>query len=142
MIITISVSVYTVVKPTELVERVAIAIERIFPGIIMDIQEDRIEAKGGPETLQNFHKLIREQRILDTARFVMFDGMLGNLIQFNLNKQAALMSKVSFPLEEEPLGSIHVQITGGEKVIEWLTPKTVDGVPVREISFEEALRDV
>jgi len=108
----------------------------------MEISKGRIEAHGGPECLQNFHKLLREQRILDTARSVMLDGSLGKVIRFSLNKQAAFMGKVSFPAEEEPLGSIHIQIAGSEKVIEWLAPKTVDAIPVREIGLEEVLKNV
>ncbi len=142
MIITIEVSIHAIVKPTELAERVIIAIEKIFPGVTMEISEGRIESHGGPECLQNFHKLLREQRILDTARSVMLEGCLGNIIRFSLNKQAAFMGKVSFPPEEEPLGSIHIQIAGGEKVIDWLAPKTVDAVPVREICLEEVLKNV
>jgi hypothetical protein len=47
------------------------------------------------------------------------------------------MGFVSFPPEEEPLGSLHVQITGGERVINWLAPETENGVPVREIDLIE-----
>jgi uncharacterized protein len=142
VIITIEVSIHTIIKPTELAQRVIVAIENIFPGITMEISEGRIEAHGGPICLQNFHKLLREQRILDTARSVMLGGSFGNVIQFSLNKQAAFMGKVSFPPEEEPLGSIHIQIAGGEKVIDWLAPKTVDAVPVREIGLDEVLKNV
>jgi uncharacterized protein len=139
---TIDVSVYSPVNPTERVERVAAAIERIFPGLIMDFQDNRIEAHGGPEAVENFHKLLREQRILDTARSVMFEGKIGNKIQFSLNKQAAFMGKLSFPPEEEPLGSIHVQISGSDAMIDWLTPRTKDGKPIREICLAEVSRDV
>jgi hypothetical protein len=44
---------------------------------------------------------------------------------------------VSFPPEEEALGSLHVQITGGERVINWLAPETENGVPVKEIDISE-----
>ncbi len=75
--------------------------------------------------------------ILDTARSVMTSGRVGDAVQFRLSKQAAFMGKVSFPPEEEPLGSLHVQITGGERVIDWLAPRTEGGVPVEEIDLEE-----
>ncbi len=29
----------------------------IFPGLVMDIREDRIEAYDGPDSMINFHKL-------------------------------------------------------------------------------------
>ncbi len=134
---TIEITVHAVVRPTERVEKVVSAIESIFPGLIMDIREDRVEAYDGPDSLMSFHKMLRDQKILDTARSVMTKGIVGNAIQFRLNKQAALMGKVNFPPDEEPLGSLHVQITGGERVIDWLAPRTENGIPVAEIDLEE-----
>ena len=137
----IEVAVYSSVRPTERVEKVASAIENIFPGMVMDIRADRIEAYDGLESLRNLHKLLREQSILDTARGVMLRGRVGETISFQLNKQAAFMGIVSFPPEEEPLGSMHVQIMGGERVIDWLAPETENGVPINEIEMEEAGQD-
>jgi predicted RNA binding protein with dsRBD fold (UPF0201 family) len=116
-------------------EKVVSAIENIFPGLIMDILDDRIEAYDGPDSLLTFHKLLREQKILDTARSVMFTGRVGDAVQFRLNKQAAFMGLVSFPPDEEPLGSIHVQITGDERLVDWLAPQTENGVPIEEIDL-------
>ncbi|MDM7912490.1 MAG: RNA-binding domain-containing protein [Methanotrichaceae archaeon] len=135
--ITIEITVHASVRPTERVENVVSAIENIFPGLVMDIREDRIEAYDGPDSMMTFHRLLREQKILDTARSVMMNGIVGDAVQFRLNKQAAFMGKVNFPPEEEPLGSLHVQITGGERVIDWLAPRTEGGVPVEEIDLEE-----
>jgi predicted RNA binding protein with dsRBD fold (UPF0201 family) len=135
---TIEVSVYTSVRPTERVEKVVSAIEKIFPGLIMDIRDDRIDAYNGPDALQDFHKFLREQRILDTARSVMLAGRVGDAVQFRISKQAAFMGKVSFPPDEEPLGSLHVQIKGGKRIVDWLAPKTENGVPVEEIDLKEA----
>jgi uncharacterized protein len=134
----IEVAVYSSVRPTERVEKVASAIEKIFPGMIMDIRADRIEAYDGLESLRNLHRLLREQSILDTARGVMLRGRVGEAVSFQINKQAAFMGIVSFPPEEEPLGSLHVQIMGGEMVINWLAPETENGVPINEIDMEEA----
>ena len=50
------------------------------------------------------------------------------------------MGKINFPLEEEPLGSIHIQITGDDQVIDWLAPRTENGVPVQEIAAPEEAR--
>lgn len=130
---------YSSVRPTECVEKVVLAIEKIFPGLIMDIRDDRILAYDGPESLQTFHELLRRQQILDTARSVMLGSLVGDSIQFQLNKQAALMGKVSFPPEEEPLGSVHVKITGGRRVIDWLAPQTEKGVPIEEIELEDLI---
>lgn len=136
IITTIEVSVYAMIRPTERLENVVSAVEKIFPGLIMDIRGDRIEAYSNLESLRILHKLLREQEILDTARTVMLRGQVGNTIQFRLNKQAAFMGMVNFPPEEEPLGSIHVQITG-DNVIDWLAPRTKNGVPVEEIDAKD-----
>ena len=133
----IEVSVYVLIRPTERVEKVTSAVENIFPGLMMDIRGDRIEAYGGPSTLCTLHKLLREQEILDTARSVMLRGREGNTIQFRLNKQAAFMGMVNFPPDEEPLGSIHVQVIGDDVVIDWLSPRTENGIPVEEIDLPE-----
>ena len=45
------------------------------------------------------------------------------------------MGLVSFPPDEEPLGSIHVQITGDERLVDWLAPQTENGVPIEEIDL-------
>ena len=78
------------------------AIENIFPGLIMDIRADRIEAYNGLDSLKTLHELLRRQEILDTARSVMLRGLVGNTTRFQLSKQAALMGFVSFSPEEEP----------------------------------------
>ena len=132
---TIEVTVRSSVRPTERMEKVVRAVENIFPGLIMDILDDRIEAYDGLDSLLTLHKLLREQKILDTARSVMLTGRVGNAVQFRLNKQAALMGLVSFPPDEEPLGSIHVQIIGDERMVDWLAPQTENGVPIEEIDL-------
>ena len=58
-------------------EKVVCAIENIFPGLIMDILDDRIEAYDGPDSLLTLHRLLREQKILDTARSVMLNRARG-----------------------------------------------------------------
>ena len=132
---TIEVTVHSSVRPTERIEKVVGAIENIFPGLIMDILDDRIEAYDGPDSLLTLHRLLREQKILDTARSVMLTGRVGNAVHFRLNKQAAFMGLVSFPPDEEPLGSIHVQITGYERLVDWLAPQTENGVAIEEIDL-------
>jgi len=119
------------------VEKVVSAIENLFPGLIMDIRADKIEAYNGPDSLKTLHELLRRQKILDTARKVLLRGLVGSATTFQLSKQAALMGVVSFPPEEEALGSLHVQITGGESVINWLAPETENGIPVREVELSE-----
>jgi uncharacterized protein len=134
---TIEVTICSSVRSTERVEKVVSAIENLFPGLIMDIRADKIEAYNGPDSLKTLHELLRRQKILDTARKVLLRGLVGSATTFQLSKQAALMGVVSFPPEEEALGSLHVQITGGESVINWLAPETENGIPVREVDLSE-----
>lgn len=140
---TIEVTVYSAVQLTEKVERVVSAIENLFPGLIMDIRTDRIDAYDGPQSLRKLHQLLRRQMILDATRSVLQRGLSGNTIQFQLSKQAAFMGIVSFPVQEEPLGSLNIQIliTEGERVIDWLAPVTENGVPVEEIDLFEGVSD-
>ncbi len=135
MMIELSASV--AVRPTESPEKVAGALKMLFPDIELAESVGQIEGRGGAESLSTFHRLLREQRILDSARSVMLRGRIGDLIQFRLNKQAATVGKVSFPPEEEPLGSIHVQIRGPKTLIDWLAPETFEGKPIEEINLEE-----
>ncbi|MFZ2535220.1 RNA-binding domain-containing protein [Methanothrix sp.] len=140
---TIEVTVYSAVQLTERVDRVVLAIENIFPGLIMDIRTDRIDAYDGPQSLRRLHRLLRSQEILDAARSVLERGQSGNIIHFQLSKQAAYMGMVSFPPQEEPLGSLHIQIqaTDPERVIDWLAPVTENGVAVEEIDLFEGTSD-
>lgn len=140
---TIEVTVYSAVQLTEKVERVVSAIENLFPGLIMDIRTDRIDAYDGPQSLRKLHQLLRSQKILDAARSVLQRGLSSNTIQFQLSKQAAFMGIVSFPVQEEPLGSLNIQIltTEGERVIDWLAPVTENGEPVEEIDLFEGMPD-
>jgi hypothetical protein len=125
------------VRPTESPEKVAAALENLFPRIELVASENRIEGRGSAENLLTFHRFLREQRILDTARSVMLQGRVGDAFQFRLNKQAATVSRINFPPEEEPLGSIAVQIRGPETLIDWLAPRTSEGKPVEEIELED-----
>lgn len=138
----ITVSVFALVYPTEVQEKVAAAIVNLIPVELKlaDFGVPRLYGEGGIESLRKLHMLLRENRILDTARQVLLAGVEGDTTQFRLNKQVALMGKVNFPAGEETLGSIHVEISaesGDEllKIIDWLAPGTVDGKPVEEIEL-------
>ena len=133
----IELSLSVAVRSTECPEKVAKAMENLFPGIAIEAREGRIEGHGGARSLATFHRLLREQRILDTARSVMLQGLVGDAVQFRLNKQAATVGRINFPPEEEPLGSIHVEIRGPATIIDWLAPRTSEGRPIEEIELED-----
>jgi len=138
----ISVKVFAPVNPTEIQEKVEKAISNFFP-VELKLQESEIpvlSGDGGLESLRTLHLRLREERILDTARKILLNGIKGDTTQFRLNKQVAFIGKLNFPAGEESLGSIHVEISTqspGEllKVIDWLAPQTVDGKPVVEIDL-------
>ncbi len=136
------VRVSALVYPTEIEEKVHTAITGIFPVELkpQDFGIPRIYGEGGLDSLRKLHQLLREERILDTARNILLAGIAGNTIQFRLNKQVAFMGKVSFPAGEERLGSIYVEISAENeedvlKVIDWLAPGTLDGKPIVEIEL-------
>lgn len=133
----IELTVISPLRPTESPEKVERALQNLFLGIVLEAKETRIEGRGGTEALSTFHRLLREQRILDTARSVFLAGRVGDALQFRLNKQAATVGRISFPPEEEPLGSIHVEIRGPQLLVDWLAPRTSEGRPVEEIDLED-----
>ena len=138
----ITVRVSALVYPTEIEERVRIAITNIFPVelVLKNIGIPQLYGEGDLESLRKLHMLFREFCILDTSRRIFMNNIEGNTIQFRLNKQVAFVGKVNFPVGEESLGSIHVEISSDNeedlmKIIDWLAPETVEGVPVMEIEL-------
>jgi predicted RNA binding protein with dsRBD fold (UPF0201 family) len=138
IIVRVSAPVY----PTEIEEKVRIAITNLFP-VELSIRNfgiPQLYGEGGLESLRKLHMLLRELRIIDTARRIFMNGIEGSTIQFRLNKQVAFVGKVNFPVGEESLGSIHVEISSynGEnlmKIIDWIAPETAGGEPVMEIEM-------
>ncbi|MEM2108626.1 MAG: hypothetical protein QXL10_05020, partial [Candidatus Bathyarchaeia archaeon] len=72
--------------------------------------------------------LLRQDRIRDAARKMLFEAMHGQTISFYLNKQAAFAGHVSFSEAEaeSPLGPIIVAIKCDDprRLIDWLAPRT------------------
>lgn len=134
----------TIIYPTEDEKKVRAAIENII-ALKQFAEEEQelgkllfVETTEGKIILSKLHKLMRTQRILDTAREFMKKYQLNNEITLKLNKQAALMGVVSFTEGETSLGPIVIKITTSkpEQVIDWLAPKTKDGKPLYEIELE------
>ncbi len=138
----VTVRVSALVHPTEIEERVKTAVKNLFPIelALEDFGIPRLYGEGDLEGLRKLHLLLRENRILDTARNILLTGIEGSTVQFRLNKQVAFVGKVNFPAGEESLGSIYVEISAENKydlmkVIDWLAPRTVEGKPVEEIEL-------
>jgi predicted RNA binding protein with dsRBD fold (UPF0201 family) len=138
----IKVRVSALVYPTEIEEKVRIAILNIFPVelALRNFGRPQLYGEGGLDSLRKLHIILREYFILDTSRRIFMNGIEGNTIQFRLNKQVAFVGKVNFPVGEESLGSIHVDISSDNeealmKIIDWLAPDTVEGAPMMEIKL-------
>ena len=112
------------VNPTEEAEKVKRAILNIFPDARFILEGGEMEAEA--ESIENFAKLLKEQRIRDSARNVLLGNLYGDEVHFELNKQAAYVGRVSFSVGEVALGSIHVVIRGENlrEVIERIAPDT------------------
>jgi predicted RNA binding protein with dsRBD fold (UPF0201 family) len=130
------------VYPTEVEEKVKTAVMNIFPVelVLRDYGTPILYGEGDLESLRKLHLLLRESRILDTAREIFLKSIEGNTIQLTLNKQVAFVGKANFPADKESLGSINVEISTENredlmKIIDWLAPVTADGRPIEEIDL-------
>ena len=138
----VKVRVFAPVHPTEVQEKVEQSILNFFP-VTLELQDDKIPGlygEGDLESLRKLHLRLREERILDTARRLLLNGIRGDTTRFRLNKQVAYIGKLNFPAGKESLGSIEVEISADTEdellaIIDWLAPQTVDGEPVMEIEL-------
>ncbi len=144
----IEVEVSAIINPTEDTERVALAISNMFKGLETDLDESmpkpRVFGHGDLESLFTMHELLRQERLLDTARTQLNKGhsIDGLSTDFMLNKQVATVNRLNFPATEEPLGSIHVTInaSSGEELdhlIDWLAPQTENGEPLIKLDVND-----
>jgi len=86
--------------------------------------------------LFKLHELLRQQRILDTARKIFQTQRQGNMVTIKLHKQSAYAGHISFITydDESPLGPITITIISDklDEIIDWLAPKTSRGRPLWE----------
>lgn len=130
----VDVRVTAPVKTTEVSGRVVRAIEAIFPGAEVTVESDRVVAET--HTVDRFAELVRDQRILDTARSHLLNARRGDSIEFALKKQAAFHGTVNFVVgNPAELGDITVRISveapSVEEFIDWVAPPTdSEGAPL------------
>jgi len=128
-------------RPTEDPEKVKQAILRI-------IDPEEVVVEGGDykrvvaystklESLERLRRLLRVERILDSARGAMKKGLGKDRLVFYLHKQALYAGRLSFVSgdNESPLGAVRVEIEHPEprRVLDWLAPPTRHGRPVFEL---------
>jgi predicted RNA binding protein with dsRBD fold (UPF0201 family) len=82
----------------------------------------------GQNSLLNLRNMLRNDRIRDASRRLLFKSIRGTMISFYLNKQVAFSGHISFSEEtaESPLGPIKVNVEtdNPEQLIDWLAEKT------------------
>lgn len=128
-------------------EKVILAINNVFIyksikktkdelGYIIDAKSDSLAS------LTKIHKMLREQRILDSARKHLFRGVGEGKLKFMINKQAAYKGILVFADDpnESPLGPITfiVEYVEPKSVIDWLAPKTSNGKPLWDRPIPES----
>ena len=130
----VSVYVETEINPTEDEEKVRSAVGNFFSTSEMSFAPAQngktLTAKAqGQGSLTKFRDILRNDRIRDAARKMLFKSTRGNRIVFYLNKQVVFAGHVSFceATGESPLGPIKVIIETEQpqQVIEWLAEKNV-----------------
>ncbi|HDI74800.1 MAG: hypothetical protein DRJ52_00495 [Thermoprotei archaeon] len=141
------VEVRSEVRLTENEHKVKRAILNFFkPDVVEVIDEDYrkiiICRAEGYRSLLKLYDALRKQRILDAARSHLKKGVIGNTVVFHIHKQAAYVGKISFctiPDKESPLGAITFVISCSdvERLIDWLTPMTIDGTPFYKVDPPE-----
>ncbi|MDR0319046.1 MAG: hypothetical protein LBI09_03320 [Nitrososphaerota archaeon] len=131
---TVTVHIAVDVNPTEDEEKVKRAIANILYKSVFTsepaFQGYTLKATAhGQESLLNFRNLLRNDRVCDAARKVLYRAIRDDdKISFYLNKQVAYVGHVSFSEKsaESPLGPIHVVIETATPrlLIDWLVEKT------------------
>jgi uncharacterized protein len=129
----VTVFVETEIYPTESEENVRTSITSFLDNKAITVKS---VAKGstltavakGQESLIKLRNMLRNDRIRDAARRLLFKSIRGNMISFCLNKQVAFSGHISFSEQtaESPLGPIRVNIEtdNAEQLINWLAEKT------------------
>ena len=129
----VTIHIEAEVYPTEDEDKVKSAVDNIVGNASITIKPAQkgstlyAEAQG-QQSLIKFRNLLRQDRIRDAARKLLFRAIRGNTISFYLNKQVASAGHVSFSEEtaESPLGPIRITITAENprQLVEWLAEKT------------------
>ncbi len=129
----VAVTVEADVFPTEDEEKVRAAINNVLDNAAIVAKPSTrgstllAEAKG-QDSLIKLRSLMRNDRIRDAARRLLFKSARGNTISFYLNKQVAYAGHVSFSEEtaESPLGPLRFTIKAEDpqQLVEWLAEKT------------------
>jgi predicted RNA binding protein with dsRBD fold (UPF0201 family) len=129
----VTVFVETQINPTENEDNVKAAVNNFLDNATITIKpsikvSSLTAVAKGQDSLFKLRNLLRNDRIRDASRRLLFKSIRGNMISFYLNKQVAFAGHISFSEEsaESPLGPIRVNIEtdNPEQLIDWLAEKT------------------
>ncbi len=129
----VDVEITAPVHPTEVEERVAEAIQALFPSAEPESRHGELTATV--HDLEFVTECLHRQEILDTARSVFFENRQGEAFSFRLKKGPALQGVVNFTVgDASELGDIAVRVTVAEPDVEayvdHVAPPTEDGRPI------------
>ncbi len=123
------------VYPTEDLEKVKSAVEKIFSYISFQIKDSYkssdvkiliFESKD-KNSLLKIKEILKQEQIRDAAKRYLLENVKENKVVFYLNKQVAYVGRISFcePYGESPLGPIKVEIEceDPKELINWITLK-------------------
>jgi predicted RNA binding protein with dsRBD fold (UPF0201 family) len=129
----VTVFIEAEIYPTESEDNVKAAVNNVLDDSTITIKPS---VKGstltaiakGQESLFKLRNLMRNDRIRDASRKLLFKSIRGNMISFCLNKQVAFAGHISFSEEtaESPLGPIRfsIETDNPQQLIDWLAEKT------------------
>jgi uncharacterized protein len=129
----VTVTVETEINPTEDEEKVRQAVNNVLGNAEITVKPATrgstltAQAKG-QEALIKLRNILRNDRVRDAARRLLFKATRGETISFYLNKQVAYAGHVSFCEEtaESPLGPLRFRIEtdNPQDLVEWIAEKT------------------
>jgi uncharacterized protein len=129
----VTVFVETEIYPTESEDSVRTAVNNVLVDAAITVKPSEkgstlTAVAKGQNSLLNLRNMLRNDRIRDASRRLLFKSTRGTMISFYLNKQVAFSGHVSFSEEtaESPLGPIkfNVETDNPEQLIDWLAEKT------------------
>ena len=133
IIMAYTIKVSTKIQPHEDAEKVICSINNIFPDWkpnkilkkeLFPTKRETIEVSGNSDSIDIFMQSITSQRILDTAFDAMTMNINVNNTSFSISRQAAIKGKVSFVIDEKPLGgTMDIEIEK-ENLEIWLEDET------------------
>lgn len=119
------------IRETEDEKKVEKAVKNLFPSAALDKKDGTITASSeNISDLDYLRELIIGQQINDTARAFLSSKKNESSICFELNKQAAYMSKVNFVDFNMALGTIKICLEGSsqelDRILDYLCSASAD----------------